>query len=96
MKRFTIKNVFEACTNTDLDEGRGREVPIAHFIHESDARRAAKGRGVMGTDADVRMVDVDIRVYESFREFELEFERDVRAKALAKLTPEERRALGLV
>ena len=96
MQRLMMRNVFEAYTNSDLTEGRGQHVSIGHFVHESDAKRATLGRGVMGTDADVRTVDLHVCVYDTFAEFEKEQHQSTRDRALAKLSLEERRALGLV
>jgi len=46
------KTIYVVWTNTDLTEGRGRQVPIAYAESVSTAARLAKKRGVMGSDAD--------------------------------------------
>ncbi len=48
------KNIFVVVTNSDLTEGRGHPVEIAYCEVEATANRLAKGRGVMGSNADVR------------------------------------------
>jgi hypothetical protein len=49
----------DACvvyTNTDLTEGRGTQYPMCVCDIEATAIRLAKGKGVMGTNAEVRDV----------------------------------------
>ena len=48
------KNIFVVVTNSDLTEGRGHPVEIAYCEAETTAKRLAKGRGVMGSNAEVR------------------------------------------
>lgn len=84
--------VYQAQRNTDLTEGRGHNVEIATFATEDAAKQAAHGWGVMGYgDGDV----VPITVYDSFEEYANKDKESVRQTALAKLTRNERRALGL-
>lgn len=96
--------LYEVKTNTDLTEGRGHEITLGWFLDPRVAARAGKGRYVMGSDcpapkarwrevvkfADGRMFllgdPVDVRVTST---------EDLRASGLAKLTPEEKAALGL-
>lgn len=49
----TTKQVFIVWTNTDLTEGRGRQIPIHVCETMATARRIASKKGVMGSDADV-------------------------------------------
>jgi hypothetical protein len=66
---------------------------IGTFMSEEVAKRAAAGRGTMGRgDGDVRPGPV---VYESWKEYKNQNPEAVRERALAKLTKEEREALGL-
>lgn len=95
MKRLIISG-YEAYTNSDLTEGRGRDVHIGYFVHESDARKAVKKKGVMGTDADTRKVDKEILLFETYEEFETIKTNDLRKKALNKLSYDEKKALGLI
>lgn len=46
--------IFIVWTNTDLTEGRGYQIPIAHCEKEATAKRLAKKKGVMGSDASVK------------------------------------------
>lgn len=86
---------WEAYTNSDLTEGRGFDVTIAFFVNREDAERAANKQGVMGTNAKVRKVRAP-RVFASFAEYQDYRKRDLKAAALAKLTAEEKAALGIV
>ncbi len=84
--------VYLAQRNSDLTEGRGRSVNIAAFSSKADATRAARGWGVMGVgDGDVKTLEV----FSTFDEYGNEQDEKVRRQALAKLTPEEQRSLGL-
>ncbi len=98
----TVKHltVYHVTTNTDLTEGRGGTVTIGYFLDEGIAKRAAKGEGVMGGDARIEQQQVTTvrildRVFLVGKEIHLSYDppREVRARAIAKLTPEERRAL---
>ena len=96
MKHFVLKDVYEAYTNSDLTEGRGHTVHIGYFTRETDALRAVRRKGVMGTDANVRKLStLELKVYEHLAEYEAEVVLDLRKKALAKLTAAERTLLGL-
>lgn len=47
------KEVFAVWTNTDLTEGRGREVVLAFCEVEATANRLVKGSYVMGSDGRI-------------------------------------------
>ena len=47
------KKIYLVKTNTDLTEGRGFQYPIAYCEILATAKRLAKGKGVMGSDANV-------------------------------------------
>lgn len=56
-----IKEIFCVFTNTDLTEGRGAQVPLALCEVEQTAKRLAKGKYIMGSDAPlskIKMVEV--------------------------------------
>lgn len=57
-----MRKLYVVRTNTDLTEGRGYPLYIYHCSTEVTARRLARGRGVMGSNADV--VEVDLLEYE--------------------------------
>lgn len=91
-----------------MNEGRGGSYLVGYFATESLAERAAAGRGAMGTQGHVRPHRGEVAVYidpESGREIvrplvervEIQYEdpAEVRERALAKLTSEEKLALGL-
>ncbi len=92
------RHVYAVTTNTDLTEGRGSSVHLAYFVRRSDAERYAVGKGVMGTPATVTAATLPPlpRVYETWEEYEEVNRESVRARALAKLSKEERDALGLI
>ncbi len=49
----STKQVWVVYQNTDLTEGRGREVPIYVCESKSTAQRLSRKQGVMGSDAAV-------------------------------------------
>ena len=52
-KELPSKVIFIVWTNTDLTEGRGYQIPIAYCEKEATAKRLAKKKGVMGSDASI-------------------------------------------
>ena len=104
MKRV---NVYEAIGPIDTNEGRGTR-SYGFYLQKEPAKRAAKYKGVMGTDGDVKIVSgylFDINGStkfvrdEDFHEVLLESPEEVRDRAKAKLkaslTTEEQKALGI-
>ena len=109
------EDAYEVGTNSDLDEGRGRYVRVAVCPSYNQALAIAKGRGVMGSDAEVKetrllrlkfnhmghqedqylMSVFDINRLEGMVPGEVLREITVRQRALSKLTPEERKVLGI-
>lgn len=91
------KTVYAARRNSDMIEGRGYPVIVALFEKESDAVEVAKGRefAVMGVLLGHKPDVVPIRLYESAEEYKQEFQDAARKRALAKLTEDERRILGV-
>ena len=51
---FQTKEIFIVWSNTDLTEGRGNEIPVAYCEKQATAKRLAKKKGVMGSDASVK------------------------------------------
>jgi hypothetical protein len=99
---------YEAQGDTNMDDGRGPMRHIGWFLNEDLAREAAKGQGAMGTPGYVRNLTCDAVIYtdpktnkEVIRRIgevlAIEFDDtdEVRARALAKLSPKERQVLGL-
>lgn len=86
-------DVYAAYVNSDLTEGKGYLVLVGHFTRGFDAEAAVRGKGVMGGNGTVKLEH--ICVFETYDEYLAEQEDAVRKRALAKLTPEERRALCL-
>lgn len=94
MEKFDIEG-FEVLTNSDLTEGRGHRVHVCYTSTRALAEEIAKGKGVMGTDADVVPMSKTIKVFDTMDEWNNNTKEAIREKALAKLTKEEREALGL-
>jgi len=100
-----VVQVYATMINTDGNEGRGQDIPIAYFWNESDARKYGKGKDVMGTDGKVKpcwaVVDEGGATWIGVCEEILDGIQDAeRAAALAKLkdaglTPREKRLLGI-
>lgn len=87
-----VKTAYRASKNADQTEGRGPMVTIAIFTNRADAIQAASGKGVMGVgNGDVEQINI----YDSFHEYEMAVSEKVRERAMAKLTFEEKKALGL-
>lgn len=95
MKLFK-EECYEAFTNSDLNEGRGSKVTIGYFKKSTDAERAVKGKGVMGTDGDVKYTTLTVKVFENYQEYTAENVIRTREIALSKLTKEEKLVLGLL
>lgn len=98
--------VFASYRNSDTTEGRGPMVVDKVFTKETDAYAYINGQtGVMGRSPSqfgqngwAQMGDWTVKsidVYESLDEASTAHTEALKAKALAKLTPAERRALGL-
>jgi hypothetical protein len=51
------KKVYVAYTNTELNEGRGKEIPLVVCETEATAMRLGKGRYVQGADCPVHGVE---------------------------------------
>ena len=96
---------FEVVTNTDLTEGRGSDRVIAYVLDPELARAWASDKGVMGSPAQVRAVElyevegmyfpvhaaVKLLNHEDLQAAQAE----IRRKALRKLTAAEIAALGI-
>lgn len=68
---------------------------IGYFSKEEDAKEVAKGRGAWGGDAIVEHVKMKVKIFDSMKEFEDDKVKSKRKKALAKLSEEDRKLLGL-
>jgi len=96
----TTKNLFVVKTNSDTCEGRGSTVILGYFTDRGKAKSVARGRGVFGSDADVvleahRTVFTERGIFLLGEQINCDVVEDVRERALAKLTKEEKDALGL-
>lgn len=99
-----MKIIFLALKNADMTEGRGPMVTEAAFAKEIDANTFTdKQPGVMGRMSEKgwskeKYGDWEVKplvVFESLEEKIAWDNGKTRRRALAKLTPEERAALGL-
>lgn len=84
MKSIYLAGGYEDC------EGRGPPKMFAAFESKSDAVKAAKDRY-----ESYAATPVEVTVFKSLAEFRRHDDQEARKKALAKLTPAERRLLGL-
>jgi len=88
-------------------EGRGPRNVIGHFFRDTTAHEAAKGKGAMGNmgyvipiTGYIVTINHGTEAQSSFvlgARVEMNYEdpEDIRERALSKLTPEERRLLGV-
>jgi len=83
--------VWAAREEIDKTEGKGGSRIFAYFKKKEDAQQAAKHKGVWGQDGEVE----PIYVHSSFAEWQAHINQELRQRALAKLTEEEKRALGI-
>lgn len=100
-----MKTVFLARCNADTVEGRGAMIPKAAFTHKSDAVTFIDNKpGIMGRKSTKggwskeRGGDWDVEpliVFDSLQEQETYKKDDFKRQALAKLSTEEKIALGL-
>jgi hypothetical protein len=102
--------VHRVVGNTDLTEGRGASFTLGWFLDHGTATRFADGRGVMGTAAYIESkTEQVVQVVDGAGQpiagecyilgeqlwTPEKAASEARQRALAKLTPEDRRALGL-
>lgn len=89
-----MKSIFVVTQNSDLNEGRGVNRPVAYFTTYKDAEAFAEVTpGVMGTSMGVRIEKIE--VYDYLHEHPKATKEVIKDKALAKLTDYERQILGL-
>ncbi len=99
--------VFTAYGEVDTNEGRGGRYVVGHFLKKELAVKAAAQKGVWGTSGDithrtvhaVTFVDADLErathIVGDRIDMSYEDPQEVRERALAKLTPAEKKSLGL-
>lgn len=103
MAKIETMLVYHVVTNSDTTEGRGHDVILGMYDNPAAAEASAKGRGVFGSNAEIRKYDTQVvrtstpETYILGRRVESTYTNpeDIKAAALAKLTPEERRILGV-
>lgn len=83
--------IWAAREEIDKTEGKGGSRAFAYFKKKEDAQQAAKNKGVWGQDGEVE----PIYVHSSLAEWQAHINQELRQRALAKLTEEEKRALGV-
>lgn len=90
MKSFVTDEVYEVTGYNDYSSWL-----VGYFTNPLDAQKAAKGKGTWGADGLVsNPKKITVLVYESYDEY-LDGAKDkLRKQALAKLSAEERDALG--
>ena len=97
--------LFATTRNTDQTEGRGANVPTGYFRDRRIAEAVVMDKRyaqfcIMGvqTNSDIKdMIDSKpINIYDSVEDFFNNLDGKVRERAIAKLSMEERRVLGLL
>mgnify|MGYP001608216827 FL=1 len=63
--------IYEVYTNSDLTEGRGREVHVAYCVSIITARRLSRKIGVQGTDGYIREIETRPFVNKTTNELEI-------------------------
>lgn len=92
MTEITV-NYYEALVGGD-DRGCNMSV-IAVFKNREDAEKVVKGKGFFGGDGSVSHVNNTIMVYDSLAEYDATLEDRLRKVALAKLSEDDKKILGL-
>lgn len=97
-------NCYEVLGNSDTTEGRGPMMVVARFSNEPAARAFVKSptyakwcvMGYQNTEYDLKNIrKMTMHILDSYVEFnDMQVQED-RARALAKLTPAERKLLGI-
>lgn len=104
MAEVKLINAYKVSANSDLNEGRGHTIILGYYSNRNAATLAAKGQDVMGTDAKVepinlKCVDVNGQLHLIGGKIEILDNyispKELKEAALAKLTPAERRVLGV-
>lgn len=92
---------WEVISNTDLVEGRGRDIVVGIYPTEAMALEMAKNAGVMGSPAEVRKIKAvklsdgaQFAIGKPVTDSDAIKKQKIEA-ALSKLTPEECSLLGL-
>lgn len=94
MKTFIVDGVYEV--QGYRDEMGGGAWLVGYFLNHNDAEAAAVGQGAWGASGSIiGPKRLEVKVFESYEEYQ-KGERDkLRQIALSKLTLEERHLLGL-
>jgi hypothetical protein len=94
---------YEVYKNSDSVEGRGHSVPVVRFKAIQDAHELAESKkfyerhGCMGTKGGIGVSKKEVLVYESIDEYkEIHGKEELKRIALAKLTDEDKKVLGLI
>lgn len=91
---YFSESCYEGVVNTSED-GRGPSTRIGYFSNFADALKAVKGRSSWGSDGTVNKTTIEIKIYQSYEEFESISVINEYNNVLAKLSPRERQILGL-
>jgi hypothetical protein len=86
-----MKLIYEARINTSCD-GRGPGKVLGYFINKYSALAAVEGKSAYNKNGTIETV----HLYEDMDDFNENCRDAVRRRAIAKLTPEEIDALGLI
>ncbi len=87
--------VYEVTVNSDMTEGRGPMRHLAFFTDQNDAELAGEPHKIMGVGKGHSVKFKELRIYQSLNEYTERTAYSLRKSALAKLTDDEKRALGI-
>jgi len=86
-----MKTYYEVSVNSDQQDGRGSQIPMATFVHKKDAEK------LLTNKSDMLGIEYrPVTVFESYDEYFDLVKENIRYKAMMKLTDEEKEILGLV
>ena len=100
MTQCEFITIWQVTGDKDQTEGRGGTYVVGYTKTEKEAQELARGKGVMGSDGEVHLkqaIKFDHgAIYEIGERCDEQWAKmERKAAALAKLTPEDREALGL-
>lgn len=100
-----VFNIFVVHEERDKTEGRGGSFVVGHFHARADAEEAAQNKGVFGNDGrieETQLLSMDggktgyaFRLDSDVVQCVMPGHKELKARAMAKLSIEEQEALGL-
>lgn len=88
--------IYVVTRNSDLDEGRGHQIPVGYFSDKKIAEYvASKAPGVCGSRVGVEITPIEVDTTRNLEEYAKSESNKLKKSAMAKLTHEKLVALGL-